>query len=1153
MEQPAQDGPIEPTGGEPTSRLTSGELELAVRAAEPAAFLVLPRILRRVIIHDQQLTGFGLTAPHHTCYVIDRDPLLTIVEKDELGLPDHAELPEKVILLARPDPGMLEETPAEAVLLDCWRLLFHCRVHAALETKLQTGELTPASIRRAVHRIGRAEFDEIRAILAHDDLLLPTRGENGVYVEFAAVYFELRFFSPGFLGDYFPGLWNLGAVDDVLLADVAAEELFHQTRPAGAPKPRDTFAIDEWAELSEEPDFLLGDVFLFDEVPSQAKYRLLMRRSRRPAELGNVVRAAIYHARARRCATPELADRAEAAVKNDVHRLIHRLQAALEIERTGPPHWRESLFALVAQTPRGIWTVEARLLYDLQKVCVDHEREVYTVDPVEWALSLGRRPMKRALPSQRDVLMLKHLRSAAGRLGAARIADGQRRQLARLVHDAMERVEARLRLRLRPRIDAALDQVGLKPSNLPEQVARSKLVEELLDQISERGYLTIGDLRDAISRNNLKLPDLAEAMDFLRGDQLLRADKLLSLALDGVYRRGEFYMRWMQRLSSLAFGTPPGRFLTRFAAVPFGGAYVALAGLHHLWEMIAGKEQPRAPGETGMSFTSPAVLLLGVFILCLVNSAGFRRAVGRFLDHAYRGFHAAVIEPIRWLVQSRLLQQIVHSRPFTIAFRYLVKPSIWTCIVWRLVAVNNPAWQMTGGKFLMILLAFNVVLNSRPGRNAEEVAADWIAQGWQRFGWRAITNLFWFIIDTFKRVLALVERFMYSVDEFLRFRGGETRSSMVAKAVLGVAWFFVAYVLRFAVKVLIEPQINPIKHFPVVTVSHKLLLGLIPHFTKILRDVGMEKALAGITATAVITSIPGLFGFLVWELKENWRLYAANRRPNLGPIPIGSHGETMSRLLKPGFHSGTLAKRYARLRKAERRARTGGSRRSAGKHVRAIRHAELSIRRWFSREFLELLAQSKQWTEPQITIDEIRLGTNSVRLTLGTAAAAGEPLQMVFEAESGRLLADISSPGWICRLPPERRRMLTAAVVGLYKTAGVELVRQQIANELAGSGPDEPAPRFTPYYTVAPEGLSVWPDVGADTEVFYDLREEPWIAPQSIHGLPMRRMPTVERRRIVFGEVPVAWAVWVEAWNNDVSRPGNPLDAPEFSTILPPQ
>ena len=45
-------------------RLTLTELENAVRAADPAAFLVLPRILRRVVKQDRRLSGFGLKVPH---------------------------------------------------------------------------------------------------------------------------------------------------------------------------------------------------------------------------------------------------------------------------------------------------------------------------------------------------------------------------------------------------------------------------------------------------------------------------------------------------------------------------------------------------------------------------------------------------------------------------------------------------------------------------------------------------------------------------------------------------------------------------------------------------------------------------------------------------------------------------------------------------------------------------------------------------------------------------------------------------------------------------------------------------------------------------------------------------------------------------------
>ena len=296
----------------------------------------------------------------------------------------------------------------------------------------------------------------------------------------------------------------------------------------------------------------------------------------------------------------------------------------------------DSLLALVRQTPRGIWTVEARLLYDLQKACVDHEREMYTIDVVEWALSWGRRPMKRRLPAQRDVLMLKHLRSAARRLAAARIAEQRRRQLARLLRRRVARIEARLREQLRPRIVAALDDVGLLPQNLPERVARKKLVEELLDRIVDQGFLAIGDLRDAISRNNLKLPDLSGRVDFLRGDRLLRADRRM------------LRCRWTASIggarSTYAGCSASARPDSARASADWllalwwcrsAGPIVTLVGRER---NLASCSKDIAAGSTmpdmGFHLTYPPPIrhcLLGLFLLCVVQfCAAFRRGDRRF-------------------------------------------------------------------------------------------------------------------------------------------------------------------------------------------------------------------------------------------------------------------------------------------------------------------------------------------------------------------------------------------------------------------------------------------------------------------------------------------------------------------------------------------
>ncbi len=1107
----------EPAG----ERLTLAELQSAVWAADSGAFLVLPRILRRVIKQDRHLTGFGLRVPHRKSYTIAREPLLEIVDRAELGAADDATLPEMVVLLAQPSARTLAEQPGKELLVRFWRLLYHARLHLALESKLVV-ELDATAIHRRIHEIGEAEFDEIRMVLGQEDMLLPPKSDAATYIEFAAMYCELRHFSPSFVPRFFPGLMDLKAIDGLIGRDVDAEGIFQATRPIGAPPPRDTFKLDEWADLSPEEEQAADDAPASVEASSERKFRSLMRRALRPASLGNVVRSAIYHARAVRCAPPEFATRARSAVKADMDRLAGRLQAALELEQSRPQPWHDSLAALAVQTPRGIWTVEARLLYDLQKACADHEREIYTIDLVEWALSWGRRPIKRRLPSQRDVLMLKHLRSAARRLSAARITDAHRRRLAVLLREAIARIESRLRERIGPKIVASLDDVGLVPRNLPERVARKKLVEELLDQIEERGFLAMGDLRDAISRNNLKLPDIykrveyprkdrqnnncrtprspsevepplphaereeyipnrdtycfagflgvvrhvivvvfANVREFLRGDLLLRANSRLGLSLDGVYRRAEFYLRWMQRISSLGFGTCTGRLLTRFAAVPFGGAFVILAGLHHVWEFAAKANDTAAPdsaelgktaAETGIHFLSAPVLLLGLFLLFLVNSSGFRRAVGQFFVGLFHLVRSVAVEPILWIIQWPLLKRIFFSRLFRAIFRFFVKPLIWAFVAWLILPMDDRNLPVSLGTGVSLFLAANLLLNSRMGRTVEEVAADAIVQTWRRFGLRAIIGLFWLVVDVFKRIVQTIERLMYAVDEWLRFRTGESRGSLAAKAMLGAMWFFVAYLLRFAVNVLIEPQINPIKHFPVVTVSHKLLLPLIPGFAGVL-ELTMEKALAWTVATAVITSIPGVFGFLVWELKENWRLYAANRRRDLGPAPIGSHGETLARLLKPGFHSGTLPKRFAKLRRAERRARAGGSWRAVQKHLLAIRRVELSVRRFVEREFLELFAECNGWQAPPVALGSVRLATNCVRLSLGCPGLADGSLQMTLDVQSGWLLADSAGSAWIDRLTPWQRQTLTNAIVGLYKTAGVELVWQQITGEFPAAGP----------------------------------------------------------------------------------------------------
>src|SRR5262249_21783007 len=160
----------------------------------------------------------------------------------------------------------------------------------------------------------------------------------------------------------------------------------------------------------------------------------------------------------------------------------------------------------------------------------------------------------------------------------------------------------------------------------------------------------------------------------------------------------------------------------------------------------------------------------------------------------------------------------------------------------------------------------------------------------------------------------------------------------VAKTGLGFLWSGVTYVVRFVIVILVEPQINPIKHFPVVTVSHKLMLLLAPPVAGYLQPhLGWSYKDTLALVILVLGLIPGMFGFLAWELKENWRLYRANQPRDLVPQVVGSHGERVIHLIRPGFHSGTLPKLFARLRRARGQAERKGE---SGLH-----HVEDDLRR----------------------------------------------------------------------------------------------------------------------------------------------------------------------------------------------------------------
>src|SRR5271163_2689215 len=119
---------------------------------------------------------------------------------------------------------------------------------------------------------------------------------------------------------------------------------------------------------------------------------------------------------------PEAGEAERAAARAAIRRLAVRLQKALFVQKGEASLWVAALTPLLPRSALGFWSPERRLLHDLQNVCLDHEREVFRLEPIGWLFSMGRRPLKRPLPHLRDVNMSKHLRTAAGRLRKVQLA-----------------------------------------------------------------------------------------------------------------------------------------------------------------------------------------------------------------------------------------------------------------------------------------------------------------------------------------------------------------------------------------------------------------------------------------------------------------------------------------------------------------------------------------------------------------------------------------------------------------------------------------------------------------------------------------------------------------------------------------------------------
>lgn len=1197
------------------------ELRNGVWQADPSAYLVEARVMRRFLRKQSRHPSLAMVLPHRESQVATLQDVCDVILPDELGLTHHPIAAGEVILLQLPSVDQMEHWPLEELKLLLWRRLFHATIDRQLKVLHAPEQL--ALVQARIDALGQVEFDEAHHVLRNELRLLYPDSRVEAFREWVAHFWEFHAFDPEGIATWFPSMQQIGQIDLKMRMDLPIETILEQTKISGAA------SIETLSREAQDETVLKntqrGWSIELTQGTSERKYLWYMRRRDRSTERGNTVRAIISSLRAARCApSRSKRSKAESTAESDLRLLVKRLREAIGFPISDSNQWHSVLMALSSNAIQGFWNSEKRLLYDLQKVCLDKERVSYRVDLLRWVTSFGSKPLRRPLYNLQEVQMAKHLASATARLVHVRLSGIEREKLTDLLEQASHQADDQLRMRIRDPLRQTLLEVGMSPSSFPERVAMDKLVEDALDCISEKGYISMGYFRDAVSKNDMKLPDLGGLKEAWSGDRLLKADDKLDKVLDGVYRRGDFYLRWIQMISAMFFGTRKGRFATLFLIIPFGGALVLVESIRHVWHQIqswtgthrdanhsvahAGSDhegtteeqaqqvagETQTPAESTPSGASdafgaadpnalvqdttarnwptldgfglldgegntetvsvppkttdqavdqivtnqlsiiPMVIVLGFFLMGLIHLPRFRVAIWKLLRWVGQLVYAVCVRLPQKLLPWDLIRAAL-AHPWTqFVWGYAIKPGVLVFVlkwlIWRV-------WPDTTNEILQYfceVLVASSLLNSRVGRDVQELVFEAISSVWSMLRLRWFVIAIDWIVEFFRTMLLAFERFLYAVDEWLRFHNQESVFSLTAKAILGFFWSVISFLIRIYINLLIEPTLHPVKHFPVVTVAHKIFLPALLILAVKMRaflSTYMNEALAMSITSFNIVFLPGFFGFAVWELKENWRLFRQNRWKNLSAMPVGSHGETIERLLRPGFHSGTLPKLFRGLRRLENESASVKRFTKRRGSLKKLHHVVESVHRFVDRELLALVNQALDGEPLRLICTDVKASTNSLSIQLDLNSndqtiRSEESLELVIQEQSGWVVAWTRRTGWLDQAPERLRSAFELALLGFLRKCGVFLVRRQVDQEFAKARP----------YDIQDHGLVVWSDHSFNEECFVKLDGAHVSSFKPSQLAKKLGLSDVPDRRWIFAASETTWAQWEKDWQELISK-----------------
>jgi len=172
--------------------------------------------------------------------------------------------------------------------------------------------------------------------------------------------------------------------------------------------------------------------------------------------------------------------------------------------------------------------------------------------------------------------------------------------------------------------------------------------------------------------------------------------------------------------------------------------------------------------------------------------------------------------------------------------------------------------------------------------------------------------------------------------------------------------------------------------------------------------------------------------------------------------------------------------------------------------------------------------------------------TNRFDLELQNSQAPDRPAILRWEDLHGWLAARIVERGWMAELPPEIQSQLNLALTGLYKLAGVDIVREQVL-AVIGHGHQDTPELCLELDRDAVRLISLARGSSDQGSIVYPLQSDgPSIQPVTVQGTPFPGEIPVQRSQLLFRETELDWRVWVEQWPGPHRRPTQPARLPDL-------